>query len=83
MQFVWPVKADYRIAYLTPDYTQTVIAREKRDYVWIMARTPQIPDADYERLLRFVAEQGYDVSKIARVPQRPPDSRPAASRDAS
>ncbi len=31
MQFVWPVKADYRIAYLTPDYTQTVIApRETR-----------------------------------------------------
>jgi apolipoprotein D and lipocalin family protein len=83
MQFVWPVNSDYRIAYLTPDYTQTVIGREKRDYVWIMARTPQIPDADYERILRFVAEQGYDVSKIARVPQRPLDSRPAASRDAS
>lgn len=70
MQFVWPVKADYRIAYLAPDYSQTVIAREKRDYVWIMARAPRIPDADYERLVRFVAAQGYDVSKIRKVPQR-------------
>jgi len=70
MQFVWPVKADYRIAYLTPDYTLTVIAREKRDYLWIMARTPQIADADYQRILEFVAGQGYDVSRIRKVPQR-------------
>ncbi len=70
MQFVWPVKADYRIAYLSPDYALTVIARESRDYVWIMARTPQIPESDYERLVRFVASQGYDPSLIRRVPQR-------------
>jgi len=70
MRFVWPVKADYRIAYLSPDYGQTVIARVARDYVWIMARTPSIPDADYERLLQFVAAQGYDVSMLRRVPQR-------------
>lgn len=70
MQFVWPIKADYRIAWLAPDYSQTVIGREQRDYVWIMARTPQIPDADYRRILEFLAEQGYDVSRIRRVPQR-------------
>lgn len=70
MQFIWPVKADYRIAYLNPDYTQTVIARERRDYVWIMARKPQIPETDYQRILQFVAAQGYDVSRIRKVPQR-------------
>ena len=68
-QYVWPIKADYRIAYLSDDYAQTVIAREKRDYVWIMARTPAIPDADLQRLIAFVATQGYDVSRIQRVPQ--------------
>jgi apolipoprotein D and lipocalin family protein len=70
MRFVWPVKADYRIAYLSPDYAQTVIARVARDYVWIMARTPSIPDADYQRLLQFVAAQGYDVALLRKVPQR-------------
>jgi apolipoprotein D and lipocalin family protein len=70
MRFVWPVKADYRIAHVDPAYTQTVIGREARDYLWIMARSPQIPDADYERLLAFVAGQGYDVAKIRKVPQR-------------
>ncbi|CAM5785651.1 lipocalin family protein [Rhizobacter sp. Root404] len=68
-QYIWPIKADYRIAYLSPDYTQTVIAREKRDYVWIMARTPTIPEADLQRLIAFVGSQGYDTAKIQRVPQ--------------
>lgn len=70
MQFIWPVKADFRILYLTPDYRQTVIGREARDYVWIMARTPSIPEADYQKILGFLAEQGYEVAKVQKVPQR-------------
>jgi len=74
MQFVWPVKADYRIAYLDAEYTQTVIGREARDYVWIMARQPAMTDADYERLLGFAASQGYDVDRIRKVPHSPQES---------
>ena len=73
MRFVWPIKADYRITYVSEDYGQTVVSRLKRDYVWIMARTPQIPEADYQHLLSLVAAQGYDVSKVKRVPQRWPE----------
>ena len=83
MQFIWPFKADYRIVYLTPDYSQTVIAREKRDYVWIMARTPQIAEADYARIVQFVAAQGYDVARLRKVPQRwksPPGASRASAR---
>jgi apolipoprotein D and lipocalin family protein len=70
MRFVWPVKADYRIVYLDNDYTQTVVGRQKRDFVWIMARTPTISDADYDRLVLFVESIGYDTSLLQRVPQR-------------
>jgi apolipoprotein D and lipocalin family protein len=69
MQFIWPIKAEYRIAYIDEAYSRTVIARTRRDYVWIMARTPKIPEAEYQQLLGFVAGLGYDVSKIDRVPQ--------------
>jgi apolipoprotein D and lipocalin family protein len=70
MRFVWPVKADYRIAWLAPDYSQVVVGRQARDYAWIMAREPEIPEADFERLVAFIGQQGYDVSKIRKVPQR-------------
>ncbi|MGD2137640.1 MAG: lipocalin family protein [Gammaproteobacteria bacterium] len=72
MQFIWPIKADYRVMYLDADYTQTVIGRNKRDYVWIMARTPTIAEEDYEEILRLIAQQGYDITEIRRVPQRQP-----------
>ena len=70
MRFIWPIKADYRIVYLNDDYTQTIIARQKRDFVWIMARTPQIPESDYQRLVDYAGSIGYDTSQIQRVPQR-------------
>ena len=73
MQFIWPIKADYRIVYLDEDYTKTVIAREARDYVWIMARKPQLTDTEYEAIRQFVASIGYDISKLNRVPQSWPE----------
>src|SRR5512147_1624010 len=70
MQFVWPFKGDFRIVYVNADYTQTVIGREKRDYVWIMARRPTMPEADYQRILALLEREGYDIGKIQKVPQR-------------
>lgn len=70
MQFFWPIKAEYRIIYLTEDYSQTVIGRTKRDYVWIMARKPTIPDDDYNRILDFIKSQGYDLAQLRKVPHQ-------------
>jgi len=70
MQFIWPIKADYRIVYVDADYTQTIVGRNARDYVWIMGRKPVIPADDYRKLLMLLEKQGYDISKIKRVPQK-------------
>lgn len=72
VQFFWPFKTEYIIAYLDDSYSETIIARNKRDYVWIMARTPNIPQAAYQALLARVARLGYPLSAIAKVPQRWP-----------
>ncbi len=69
MQFIWPFKADFRIAYLDDNYQRTIIARNARDYVWIMARTPQISEENYREMTDFVKNLGYDMSKIRKVPQ--------------
>lgn len=70
MQFIWPFEADYRIVYVSADYSQTIIGRLKRDYVWIMARTPSISDADYQKLVQLIKQQGYDTALIQKVPQQ-------------
>ena len=71
MQFVWPIKAEYVISHVDAGYTETIIARSARDYVWIMARTPTIDDQRYAALVKKVADMGYDVSKLVKVPQTP------------
>ncbi len=70
VQFIWPFKADYRVMYLAADYSVTIIGRLRRDYVWIMARSPSLPGDEYERLVGLVAAAGYDISKLRKVPQR-------------
>jgi len=38
--------------------------------VWVMARKPQISDADYEALIAVVESLGYDLEKIRKSPHR-------------
>jgi apolipoprotein D and lipocalin family protein len=80
MQFVWPIKSEYLIAHVDPEYRETIIGRSKRDYVWIMARTPTISAEDFARLEAKVAALGYDVAQLQKVPQRwaDPGGRPGA-----
>ncbi|WP_295403506.1 lipocalin family protein [uncultured Thiocystis sp.] len=73
MQFLWPFKADYRIVWLEPDNSITVIARAKRDYVWIMARQPEIAADKYDEIVDFIGKLGYDTDKVEKVPQRWPE----------
>jgi apolipoprotein D and lipocalin family protein len=78
MQFIWPIKAEYVISHVDADYTETIIARSARDYVWIMARTPTIDDQRYAALVKKVADMGYDLSKLVKVPQTPAAVTPTA-----
>ena len=71
MQFIWPFKAEYKIIFLSEDYSQTVIGRTKRDYVWIMAREKTIPADEYEEILKFLQEQDYNIENISEVPHAP------------
>ena len=70
MQFIWPLRADYRVVHVDQDYRATIIGRQKRDYLWIMAREPNPDEETFERLYRIAAEAGYDTDRIQRVPQR-------------
>lgn len=70
MQFIWPIKADYQIVYLDKDYTRVIIAREKRDLVWLMARDPVLPQAEYRVLVNHIVALGYDEDSLRLTPQQ-------------
>ena len=70
VQVIWPLKAQYIVAWLKDDYSQVIVARDARDYMWVMARTPTISQADYDALLERVKALGYPMEKIRKVPQQ-------------
>ncbi len=70
MQLFGLIRADFRIVYIDDDYTQAIIGREKRDYVWILSRTSDLSPGDYFELVRRVREQGYDTNRLREVPHR-------------
>ncbi|MDG1462136.1 MAG: lipocalin family protein [Gammaproteobacteria bacterium] len=70
MQFVWPFKAAYLIAWVDADYQETIVAVPNRKYIWIMSRNWQITDERYSELVKMAADMGYDTSLIKRIPQQ-------------
>jgi apolipoprotein D and lipocalin family protein len=68
MQFVWPFKSEYIIVYVDPSYQYTIIGRSKRDYVWIMAREPEIDEETLQYLMTIAVNEGYDRSLIQMIP---------------
>ena len=74
VEVFWPIKAQYIVAYLKDDYSQTIVARDARDYLWVMVRTPTVSQADYDRLIDKAEHYGYRAADIRKVPQAWPEA---------
>ena len=70
MQIFWPIKAEYRVVFVDPDYQTTIVGRTKRDFVWVMSRSPEISAPALTSLLQRTQALGYDLSKL-RLHQSP------------
>ena len=70
VEFVPFVRAEYRIAYLSPDYAVTIIGRSDLDYVWLMSRSPSMDEAEYQGYVAMMKGWGYDTSHLVRIPHK-------------
>ena len=68
VRFLWPFLADYLVIDLADDYSFTVIGVPSRKYLWIMARSKTMDPKTYANVVERIAAQGYDVSKIQKIP---------------
>ena len=64
LSFIPMVWGDYWIIDLDPDYQWVVVSEPKREYLWILSRTPQLPAATYQALLSKLDKLGFDLKKI-------------------
>ena len=69
VQFFWPFKGNYWIIELADDYSYAVVADPRKNYLWILSRTPKMDDSVYQKIISKIKEKGFDLSKIKLTPQ--------------
>jgi len=69
----WPaVWGDYWIVDLEPDYLLVAVSEPRRAYLWILARSPRVDPARQAAMVKRLAEQGLDVSRLQPAPDAGP-----------
>ncbi|MEY4100225.1 MAG: hypothetical protein RL300_1396 [Pseudomonadota bacterium] len=69
LSFIPAVWGDYWVIDLDPTYQLAAVAEPKREYLWILSRTPKVDPASYQALLGRLTEKGFDISKLEKSPQ--------------
>ena len=69
VRFFWPFSGDYHIIYLDEKYNHVLVGSPSRKYLWILARTKQIDDATYNKLLEIAKTNGFDINKVVKEVQ--------------
>lgn len=62
---VW---GDYWIIDLEPDYQLVAVSEPRREYLWILARSPRVDAARQATMLKRLADQGFDLSRLQSTP---------------
>ena len=69
LPMVW---GDYWVIDLDADYQLAAVSDAKREYLWVLSRTPQVNAKAYDTLLSRLNAQHFDVQKLERTAQTTP-----------
>jgi len=58
----------YWIVHLEPDYSVAVVGNPSREYLWILARDPALPDDRYAALVALAGRLGFPTASLVRAP---------------
>ncbi|MEM0651945.1 lipocalin family protein [Klebsiella huaxiensis] len=64
VSFFGPFYGGYNVIALDDKYQYALVSGPNRDYLWILARTPTLPDAVKQEYLGIARELGFPVDKL-------------------
>ena len=67
--FFWPFYGDYWILDLDPEYRWVLVGAPSRKYLWVLSRTPTLPDDVYQRIVATAQSLGFDPQRLQRTLQ--------------
>lgn len=72
LSFLPMVWGDYWVMALAPDYRYAVVGDPKHEYLWILARTPELGAADWAAATAAARANGFDPDHLIRTRQTAP-----------
>ncbi|MCU7554584.1 lipocalin family protein [Alteromonas sp. ASW11-19] len=72
VSFFGPFYASYIVMQLDDNYQHALVTGPDKDYLWILSRTPQLPEPVVQELVAFAAQKGYPVDELIYVDQQDP-----------
>jgi apolipoprotein D and lipocalin family protein len=70
VSFFWPFEGDYWVIALEPEYKWAIVGEPSGRYLWILSRTPQVPEDVKADLLSRVEALGYNTKALYWTPQQ-------------
>jgi apolipoprotein D and lipocalin family protein len=69
VSFFGPFYGAYVVFELDPDYRYAFISGPDRSYLWLLARTPDLPETVRQRFVERATELGFDLGELIWVTQ--------------
>ncbi|HQR84910.1 MAG: lipocalin [Polynucleobacter sp. 24-46-87] len=70
LSFLPLVWGDYWVIDLDSQYQVAAVSDPRREYLWVLSRTPQLDAAVYDALLKRLQEQQFDIRKLELTQQK-------------
>lgn len=64
VSFFRPFYGDYRVLLLDEDYQYALVGGSSDDFLWILARQPQLDEETKSLILAEAQRRGYDIGKL-------------------
>ena len=64
LSFIPAVWGNYWVVDLDPAYLLVAVSEPKREYLWVLSRTPRVEAGAYRALLERLERQGFDLGKL-------------------
>ena len=69
LPFVW---GNYWVIDIDTDYQLVAVSEPKREYLWILSRTPEVSAKAYDELLARLEKRGFDLKRLEKSKQTKP-----------
>ena len=64
VSFFGPFYGSYVVFDLDPEYQYAFVAGQSKDYLWLLARTPEVSPEVMQRFLQMAEERGFDTDAL-------------------